>query len=298
MTRLSGVQLKPSTASRGVASWIRSLRAGLALQSPSLENNLASKTNAGSGQRFGESFAKLMPDGSLEKTFQGSFLPTMEPPPEPCSGTWPRSGIALRGTFFPLPPWERRNSEEGCSSWPSVRVGCHGEPGADARHPTIVSEWITPMTPNGGRQGLRTEEGREGKTSGLEAQASMQWMSPAAGGGGSVSRGGDGIDEPLLAGQATFWATPDTNTSTRSNGQRGPNLREQCLTGLPAPPPATSGSESSPQDRTSPRPRLNAKFVTWLMGLPHGWTSLRPLEPTSCECWATQSYQYVARLLS
>jgi hypothetical protein len=145
---------------------------------------------------------------------------------------------------------------------------------------------------------------RINQTQSLALQVNL-WNSPAGGGGGSVSRGGDRIDEPLLtkqAEQATLWASASASDHKGSSklGQRRGQLSEQteCLTGTQDQPAETSGSESSPSVPTSPRPRLNARFVSWLMGFPPGWESLRPLKPTSYERWVTQSSRLVVRLLS
>jgi hypothetical protein len=54
----------------------------------------------------------------------------------------------------------------------------------------------------------------------------------------------------------------------------------------PDQPTESNGPQSSESDPTSRR-RLNTKFVTWLQGLPEGWTSP---EPISSEGWEMQSY--------
>ena len=55
---------------------------------------------------------------------------------------------------------------------------------------------------------------------------SPKWQTPTAG-----EESGDGLNgrgEPKLKAQAMRWATPDCNTSSYSNGVRGPNIREQA----------------------------------------------------------------------
>ena len=50
----------------------------------------------------------------------------------------------------------------------------------------------------------------------------------------------------------------------------------------------TSGEESLQSDQTLPQHlqrRLNPSFVEWLMGVPIGWTSLKPLETESYLRW-------------
>lgn len=58
------------------------------------------------------------------------------------------------------------------------------------------------------------------------ASGYLSWQSPAAGGGGSYSRGGDRGEEMLLGGEVQNWPTATANPSTKSNGLMGPNLIE------------------------------------------------------------------------
>jgi hypothetical protein len=76
---------------------------------------------------------------------------------------------------------------------------------------------------------------------------------------------------------STLWSTPRS-----SDGEKGgPNQKfgaggqplpaQACQHSLPAPATPTAGDESSPCDRTSPRPQLNPAFVLWHMGYPDVW---------------------------
>ena len=65
-------------------------------------------------------------------------------------------------------------------------------------------------------------------------------------------------------------------------------LAEQSQPGPQAPVTQTHGSESSESDPTLPQPspkRLNSNFVAWLMGVPAGWTNLKPLATESYQQW-------------
>jgi hypothetical protein len=67
-----------------------------------------------------------------------------------------------------------------------------------------------------------------------------------------------------------------------------------------APTSETSGRGSSSDIPASRQPsirRLNPTFVEWLMGMPLGWSGLAPLESTSYERWAMQSYLLLRRML-
>jgi len=94
------------------------------------------------------------------------------------------------------------------------------------------------------------------------------------------------------------WATP---TATQYKGwsenhnRANTNDRLDYQAERPATQPGpqdhqteTVGQGSSPSDPTSPQPsprRLNPNFVEWLMGLPIGWTDLKPLETASVRQW-------------
>ncbi len=67
-----------------------------------------------------------------------------------------------------------------------------------------------------------------------------------------------------------------------------------------APTTGKRGSRSSKDIPASRQPstlRLNPTFVEWLMGFPLGWSGLAPLESTSYERWAMQSYRLLQRML-
>jgi hypothetical protein len=120
------------------------------------------------------------------------------------------------------------------------------------------------------------------------------------------------------------WPTPDSNSSSYSGEGYGLNLREKAAnwptptstqhkgwaaghnrantndrldyqaerlaaqSGPPAHQTQTDGNESSESDQTSPRPstkRLNPSFVEWMMGVPIGWVSLKPLGMGSFRQW-------------
>lgn len=68
--------------------------------------------------------------------------------------------------------------------------------------------WRTPQIPSGGPVDSMQEFGAARGILNLQGEA-QQWCTPGAMGGGSVSRSGDRIGEPLLAGQAeSHWMTP------------------------------------------------------------------------------------------
>lgn len=100
---------------------------------------------------------------------------------------------------------------------------------------------------------------------------------------------GNGGGEPL-AYQSRMWATPNVpNGGRRMSAQdvvkRGATAQGKRQVGLemeaeyfrPDPTTPTHGDPSSPPTPDS-RPRLNPRFVEWLMGFPDGWTVCEPSE--------------------
>lgn len=109
------------------------------------------------------------------------------------------------------------------------------------------------------------EQGINGNGAGTPlAIAAQQWQSPAAGGGGSVSRGGDRIDEPLLAKQAeqtAQWATPrasmtengsDSGSAQRTEQGPNPGLKDQ-VKAWATPSAASDANGCSSPEKTAER---------------------------------------------
>lgn len=121
-------------------------------------------------------------------------------------------GICLSDLNLQVQTWPSPRSED------SESRGNH--PGATDSLTGATALWTTP-------QAHDTHKRSEGQTSGkldnvagnrcLATDASL-WARPQGAGGGSVSRGGDRIDEPLLAGQANAWPTPRTTDVNEGRG--------------------------------------------------------------------------------
>lgn len=107
------------------------------------------------------------------------------------------------------------------------------------------------------------------------------WSTPSVADttGGRLSRSKDRSDELLMRGQAkalsnALWPTPTSlsfGDSHQPGNSRSYNLtmeRSSSLSSLLAPETSTDGAPSSPERRS-----LNPRFVEWLMGWPHEWTS-------------------------
>lgn len=150
---------------------------------------------------------------------------------DPESSSWKTSpGYDLLGAWLPYSQtWPRSGSvSNGTASerptWerPISGRGCSS------------SQWMTPMVPNGGRAVSAEVVSSKGstaagkKTVGLESQVRH------------------------------VWATPDCNTSTRSNGLMGPNIREQAAN-WPTPASRDYKGENSSQHMTKTDGRTDGR---------------------------------------
>jgi hypothetical protein len=192
---------------------------------------------------------------------------------------------------------------------------------------TIASQlWPSPRS-----EGSESCGNHPGATDSLTGACKELWASPNGAAGGSTSRSGDRIDEPLLGGQVKLWTTPTAKHNARSEGQTSGKLDNgagnACLATdakawqTPSARDHKSGEaseetlsrnarplnevvlQSSPQalpptgqasPNTSGR-RLNPAFVCWLMAMPHCfWTRA---EPISSGAAATASFRSAARSL-
>lgn len=249
--------------------------------------------------------------------------------------SWPTVMTPNGGRIGPRTEEGREGKDSGIAfvsaawTWPSVRsheVGAYQNQTDGTTQPTLTGaseNWAAPrssMADNGNDEGS-AKRLLQGQNPGLKSDASA-WCSPAAGGGGSVSRGKDRIEEPLLAGRAAKWATPnipnrgtektedkrpgsgaeDLQTQTARFSEPSPLAPDLDLTALwikfsrlSKPERTTqaivflrnlrngrSGNAYSKSDPTLPRRRLNVAFVEWLQNFPEDWTKTLAA-PTSCE---------------
>jgi hypothetical protein len=106
--------------------------------------------------------------------------------------------------------------------------------------------------------------------------------------------------EPLITEEGGgFWATPTVNNSKNNAGpsqmdRHGPALDVQVVQ-WPTPKSARSGPDYARQERkgsggddlvTVIGGSLNPDWVSWLMGLPEGWTRLEPIPDGAYDEWS------------
>jgi len=244
---LSGMTLEPSQAMSLAHSWIRStLSQPGSHVSPGvmLEPEEEPRTNAGSGTISGDWLLRYDPDTSSWRTRQVSLF-TAEL--EPFSATFPRSGsMMLNGQVF-----ERRMSVRPIAG-------------------NASSSWHTPDTmPDAPNKNSNTRS----KPPGLGNQA-QHWATPVA---DEVKSGTRNHQGRSLNKEVHTWATPtasdDEHKVTVNSLQPGLVGEVDRFFGRPVQKALKIGGKLSKSDQTS-LPRLNPKFVEWLMGWPQGWLEL------------------------
>jgi len=219
----------------------------------------------GSGESLQGLLAKYDPVSCSLKMSQRSLFPGLDE----FSGTLPASGTMRNGACRARPVSEHLTSVDDCSYWPtptatpygSSQNGINGKGGANER-------------PSAG-------------TLSLENQARALRSTPTVKGNymvkGQGSTTGDGIATPALR-----WNTP----RSRDYKQGG----KDCLTSdiqnfRPSSPQGqekpSSGLEFSQSTQTSP-PRLNPRFVEWMMNWPQNWTSTKTIEARDCDALETE----------
>ena len=190
--------------------------------------------------------------------------------------------------------------DQGTSSWKTSQVSFLHllTEGEDQR---MGEPWSESLPPSGtvsiGKQSVLTMWAHPTDASG--GGVSGSWSTPRVSGQEGyetrATRKGHDIAMSYLESQAEYitenWATPRAvdwkgsgPTVIRKDGKsRMDKLvyqAELSQHGPQAPVTQTHGSVLYENDQTSPRPspkRLNPRFVEWLMGLPIGWTDLRPM---------------------
>ena len=276
--RLCGLTYEPSTADRGVASWIASLAASRVSRGASPESGRGKTTRAISGPTPSGSSESATPPGSSSKTWADSFgMDTSEL----SSPTLKALATGLRRSSSRLRTSARRTAENGSSSWPTATA--EDAESSQARRPKDVTlteaakEW---QTPNGQMFASRKQLGDD------ERQPPTAPDAPNA-------NSNQKNMSPSLGKAAEHWGTPKERDWKGGGFDSDLGQQAEVSRSFPLPPttpqdgaPSSSGGPNSP-----PRRKLNPDFVTWLMGWPHGWVSLRPL--SSREFWDMPSLRIV-----
>ena len=228
---LSGTTSPPSTAARGVESWISSLRDSRASLPARQESGSGLTTSGGSGPRSSESSASARRPSYSLRTCQASF-PFAEGF-EPFSGDWPRSGTMRSGERSARPRSERPTYGSEFSSWATPQAADGGKVSKrttlnrpdgtpfqiSLTQQAVRLQWPTPDTSDRG-QGP-SQDSRNSLT--IE-RAAQHWATPAARdakGHTITAAHPDGFNK-TLSNEAALWATPTTQDAENTQAALWP----------------------------------------------------------------------------
>ena len=233
---LSGTISHPSTAARGVATWISLLPVSRANPTRLPGAKKERKTNAGSGPRSQEPFATWAPELSSWRMCQTSLIPELST----FSGPWPKRGAIRSGTAFRLLKSAVAIDAKDSSSWPTARAA--DSQGSDYQRdkgqkgkerPTLsgtAKNWPTPTSFDAEMNGqIRKSDRKHGKTP-LDHDTSHQlslhqavnlWPTPTVSAAMQGESTPDGRRGQTLLGAARSknWPTPRSSDSFGSDPQ-------------------------------------------------------------------------------
>lgn len=192
-----------------------------------------------SGGRWPESLASFDPDTSCWRTSRISLLSDEGPLGERFLGTWPRSGMSVLGTVYPLPPLAPLTDAIG--SLPLLPT-----PMARAQSGTEVSGKSRTGGPMLGEALLPTPTSHERTHTPRPVDHGRQ-----------------------LANEIALLPTPHGMAKDGQRRRPGPSGNELGVAlrhrdGASTPEPSTDGKKS-------PAPLLNPSFVAWMLGAPADW---------------------------
>lgn len=293
LLRLSGRISGHSTDDPGVTAFIFSLPDTRVSPSASLAGVVESKIRDTYGPESAERLARLAPASCSWKT----SLDTSASDSGKSSASFDGWVTGLRRDSSARRRSARATSGSGCSSlaWPtpSAAASEQGKNEPDGkRGQTLIGAaqwqawgyWPT-ASARDWKDGQASPETHARNSRPLN-EVATPWSTPRSTdgdkGGPNMSFGAGGT--PLPAQAVAFWATPTISRGAERGQERKGELKlvgqaEQFQSSLPAPPTSTDGPKSSIPILDSPR--LNPRFVSWLMGWP-------PIGPDGSACTATE----------
>ena len=265
----------------------------------------------GEPQAMGQSWLGNLPKRGMLSDGKLSGLTTLTPPTDAKDGSALESWLTPRANESSEDPqkFNTRNADRGFHNYGSLTSQVEWGPAGKGN-------WMTPNTFDSldpKRQEVLDREAygsRKGRTqpNNLRDQVAVQqgdrnWPTPrvSAANGASQKEIAEGNPKKRLETEAEMrnWPTPTANEDAAGlpTGKmqkmlgNHPKLRDVTGTtqsGLQDQTISKGGSQSSTSDQTSPQPSprtLSPLFVEWLMGLPVGWTDLKPLAMESYQQW-------------
>ena len=307
MTLPSGMTSSHSTGDPGVDEWISCQLASPANPTQTPDSARGPVMTGTSGPIRSESSGKWDQESSSWRTSQASLWDLIDGHHMGAlwSESWPTQGMTRNGELYPLRPQADRTSANGGGSWhipaptsADVYTGNleSSQQSDDSMHsvslPDFVHRWPTPdSSPRGARASdLVADNGRSvarrtsGQQRGIDLQTSVKMFpTPRAGKTSDedeeswLARYAAGkVATPPLALAARMLPTPSSGgESGGPHGIRGGSWAKAKLVETFGEEQAVAMSGGS----------LSPDWVSWLMGLPIGWTSLEPLSQEDYDEW-------------
>jgi len=307
MTLPSGMTSSHSTGDPGVDEWISCQLASPANPTQTPDSARGPVMTGTSGPIRSESSGKWDQESSSWRTSQASLWDLIDGHHMGAlwSESWPTQGMTRNGELYPLRPQADRTSANGGGSWhipaptsADVYTGNleSSQQSDDSMHsvslPDFVHRWPTPdSSPRGARASdLVADNGRSvarrtsGQQRGIDLQTSVKMFpTPRAGKTSDedeeswLARHAAGkVATPPLALAARMLPTPSSGgESGGPHGIRGGSWAKAKLVETFGEEQAVAMSGGS----------LSPDWVSWLMGLPIGWTSLEPLSQEDYDEW-------------
>lgn len=255
----------------------------------------------GSGEKWPGWFAKYDLNLCSWKTAQCSlFGESIE-----FSETWPRWGIMRDGVCWEQTPPERLTKGKGSGFWPTPTKsdgngpGIHGQGGMDLR--TAVKMWPTPtLCGNHNRKGASktSGDGLATKVKKYPTQTARDWKSGKAS-EKTMNKNSQPLSEVVVSGGKSTrqtYPTPTNSMMTWADMEQakysGNDPKRPTYQEVKYPTPQArdyrTGQRSRWEDKkrsrnlndhqaTEQTGKLNPEWVAWLMGVPIGYTDLKPL---------------------
>lgn len=274
IARLSGTISRPSMASRGVASWIVSLRASRASPTALPESALGMQTNGPSGPNSCVSSESASQHSSSSKTRPISFITSDLFGAS--YGAWV-SSLHRRCYRPPRNSEPRTNGSESLSLLPTPTARAYGtnQGGAAGRvgeiRPSLeilMTSLPTPLAAD--------HRGSAGVGKSELPNVVMALPTPLA--SRRASRGANSEGAESLDGIVSLLPTP-TASDWKSSGAAGYSTESGRHSGTTL-TDAVLGAASA--GRTG---KLNPRLSEWIQGFPVGWMSSAPLEMQSFRLW-------------
>lgn len=210
---LSGTTLPPSTAARGVASWISSLRASRASRSALPGSSAGRRTSDGSGPISSASFGRFNPDGSFLRTSLDLFGTDSDP----SSVDWPRSGTMQSGICSA----RARSVPHIAVSGSSYSRGEYPTPSATPYGTSQNEGQVPHKRPTAGTPSLETWAKENWSTPEATVRDSPARRTPAPG-RAEGTRHGESLHH-----QVARWPTPRAEDSESSGARKSRGVEEQ-----------------------------------------------------------------------